>query len=40
MTRRETVPRLRDQLSLLKEQAFGAAGGDHIAPTAKDRPSR
>jgi excinuclease ABC subunit B len=36
----EKAARLRDQLSLLKEQAFGAAGGDHIAPTAKDRPSR
>ncbi|TBO30032.1 excinuclease ABC subunit UvrB [Aquabacterium lacunae] len=28
----EKAARLRDQLSLLKEQAFGAAGGDHIVP--------
>jgi len=28
----EKAARLRDQLGLLKEQAFGAAGGDHIVP--------
>jgi excinuclease ABC subunit B len=28
----EKAARLRDQLALLKEQAFGAAGGDRIAP--------
>jgi excinuclease ABC subunit B len=28
----EKAARLRDQLALLKEQAFGAAGGDHIVP--------
>ncbi|HIV71311.1 MAG TPA: excinuclease ABC subunit UvrB [Candidatus Aquabacterium excrementipullorum] len=33
----EKAARLRDQLSLLKEQAFGAAGGDHIAPAGKSR---
>jgi excinuclease ABC subunit B len=28
----EKAARVRDQLALLKEQAFGAAGGDHIVP--------
>jgi excinuclease ABC subunit B len=28
----EKAARLRDQLALLKEQAFGASGGDHIVP--------
>lgn len=28
----EKAARLRDQLALLKEQAFGAPGGDHIVP--------
>ncbi len=28
----EKAARLRDQLAMLKEQAFGAAGGDHIVP--------
>jgi excinuclease ABC subunit B len=36
----EKAARLRDQLSLLKEQAFGAAGGDPIAPTTKGRLAR
>ena len=36
----EKAARLRDQLSLLKEQAFGAAGGDHVVPAAKGRPTR
>ena len=27
----EKAARLRDQLALLREQAFGAAGGDQIA---------
>ena len=30
----EKAARVRDQLALLKEQAFGAGGGDHIVPTA------
>jgi excinuclease ABC subunit B len=35
----EKAARLRDQLSLLKEQAFGASVGDHIAPaTPAARP--
>ena len=29
----EKAARVRDQLALLKVRAFGAAGGDHIAPT-------
>ena len=28
----EKAARLRDQLAILKEQAFGAAGHDHIVP--------
>jgi len=28
----EKAARMRDQLALLKEQAFGASGGDHIVP--------
>jgi excinuclease ABC subunit B len=36
----EKAARLRDQLSLLKEQAFGAAGGDHIVPAGKGKPAR
>ena len=36
----EKAARLRDQLSLLKEQAFGAAGGDHIVPAGKSKPAR
>ncbi|WKB53949.1 excinuclease ABC subunit UvrB [Eleftheria terrae] len=28
----EKAARLRDQLALLKEQAFGASGGDHVVP--------
>ncbi|MFY9477359.1 MAG: excinuclease ABC subunit UvrB [Aquabacterium sp.] len=37
----EKAARLRDQLALLKEQAFGASGGDHIAPAvAKAKPAR
>ncbi|MCV4639562.1 UvrB/UvrC motif-containing protein, partial [Escherichia coli] len=28
----EKAARVRDQLALLKEQAFGAPGSDHIAP--------
>ncbi|MES2090039.1 MAG: excinuclease ABC subunit UvrB [Pseudomonadota bacterium] len=28
----EKAARLRDQLALLKEQAFGASGGDHLVP--------
>ena len=36
----EKAARLRDQLSLLKEQAFGAAGGDHVVPAGKGRPTR
>ena len=30
----EKAARLRDQLGLLKEQAFGAVVGDHIVPMA------
>ncbi|HRH18837.1 MAG TPA: excinuclease ABC subunit UvrB [Aquabacterium sp.] len=33
----EKAARLRDQLALLKEQAFGAAGGDHIVPIQAGR---
>ena len=33
----EKAARLRDQLALLKEQAFGAAGGDHIVPIQSGR---
>jgi len=33
----EKAARLRDQLALLKEQAFGAAGGDHIVPIQTGR---
>ncbi len=36
----EKAARLRDQLGLLKEQVFGAAGGDHIVPVGKSRPAR
>ncbi|MFZ5527110.1 MAG: excinuclease ABC subunit UvrB [Pseudomonadota bacterium] len=36
----EKAARLRDQLALLKEQAFGAAGGDHIVPAGKAKPAR
>jgi excinuclease ABC subunit B len=28
----EKAARVRDQLALLKEQAFGASGGDNIVP--------
>jgi excinuclease ABC subunit B len=28
----EKAARVRDQLSLLREQAFGASGGDNIVP--------
>ena len=28
----EKAAQVRDQLAILKEQAFGAAGGDHIVP--------
>jgi excinuclease ABC subunit B len=35
----EKAARLRDQLALLKEQAFGAAGGDHIVPIQAGRRS-
>ncbi len=30
----EKAARVRDQLALLREQAFGASGGDHIVPLA------
>ncbi|WP_280150658.1 excinuclease ABC subunit UvrB [Piscinibacter sp. XHJ-5] len=30
----EKAARVRDQLALLREQAFGAPGGDHIPPTS------
>jgi excinuclease ABC subunit B len=30
----EKAARVRDQLAMLREQAFGAPGGDHIPPTA------
>ena len=33
----EQAARVRDQLALLREQAFGANVGDHIAPAASDR---
>ena len=33
----EQAARLRDQLALLREQAFGANVGDHIVPIAPDR---
>jgi excinuclease ABC subunit B len=33
----ERAARLRDQLALLKEQAFGAAVGDHIVPISSGR---
>ncbi|MDE2402337.1 MAG: excinuclease ABC subunit UvrB [Burkholderiales bacterium] len=33
----EKAARLRDQLSMLKEQVFGAAGGDHIPPVQARR---
>ena len=33
----EKAARLRDQLALLKEQAFGAAGHDHVVPIAAAR---
>ena len=34
----EKAARLRDQLALLKEQAFGAAGHDHVLATPPARP--
>ena len=34
----EKAARLRDQLSILKEQAFGAAVHDHVAPANATRP--
>jgi excinuclease ABC subunit B len=33
----EKAARLRDQLAMLKEQAFGAVGGDHIVPVQAAR---
>ena len=33
----EQAARVRDQLALLREQAFGANVVDHIVPTAPDR---
>jgi excinuclease ABC subunit B len=35
----EKAARLRDQLAMLKEQAFGAAGGDHVVPIQAARRS-
>jgi excinuclease ABC subunit B len=34
----EKAARVRDQLALLKEQAFGAAGGDKLVPLGAGRP--
>jgi len=31
----EKAARVRDQLAILKEQAFGAPGGDHVVPLAR-----
>jgi len=31
----EKAARVRDQLAILKEQAFGAAGGDHVVPLSR-----
>jgi len=31
----EKAARVRDQLAILKEQAFGAAGGDHVVPLVR-----
>ena len=31
----EKAARLRDQLALLREQAFGAAGADNVVPLAE-----
>ena len=36
----ESAARVRDQLALLKEQAFGAAGSDNVVPFAGDRDKR
>ncbi len=36
----EKAARVRDQLALLREQAFGAPGTDNVVPLISDRPGR